>query len=875
MEVRNINFTGLGRAMSDMDCADGELSVSHNLILDNGAMRPIWTPEDSMTLLSGEELVYIHRTSNYQHFITARDGSLYFFTDESSTRKAITTFPGRTEDLGLTSIGNTLVMTSIRGLEYILYKDGGYKPLGQKPPELDIRWRLGGDRGINMDGSTLTKITATGNTSETRFDSEVRQSVSDQVASVVNRVLAKDAEENKFTSTFFVRWAYRMYNGVYMASPPVLMPINMNPLALLIKNESGVSMVVPDGALTEFYLEVNRFRCDLEYYIPNYITKMTELMEWEDVVDGIEIYVTPGIPRYDQNGTAEGIVLNTGQKWGLSYTRVDNLYAKTWLAYGAVYMLEGMTKDDKTFAEDIQNAGVFYKLKSYKIDGLVPDGIVSLEEGALKNITTSTALSSETDEYRQHEYLYADGAMVYNGRLNLFGVKGQKYNFPAGAFTVFTNGVYNGTGDDYSKVYRYSIRFVIGTDGETLNVTNVTDVYEFYEPPMYLFYPDNNATKAIIERYDSETGIYEQAVVGLTNHPILQGCYWFGGTTELSFSETTDVLTEDGETRIADYQGKVYTSEVNNPFYFPLGGINTIGTGDVTGISSVTKALSQGQFGQFPLYVFSTDGIWAMEVGNDGLYSSVKPVSRDVCVNGKSITQTDNAVMFVTEKGVMMLDGSNVVCISDMMNGRSFDVSEVDKLNTVMENAGVPSALQGVQDFMDYARVARMAYDYANSRIVLYKEGDSFCYVYSMVSTTWATLGLSIDNAVTDYPNVYVQSGAGVKNLSTRIDYDGASKVNTLLVSRPVKLGDDGFKTVDELVVRGAMDRGEGAVLLWGSHDGQRYVLIKAVEGNRIYRTSGSGYRYFRIGVAGSMKVGETLTMATAGFRRKYGNRLR
>jgi len=128
---------------------------------------------------------------------------------------------------------------------------------------------------------------------------------------------------------------------------------------------------------------------------------------------------------------------------------------------------------------------------------------------------------------------------------------------------------------------------------------------------------------------------------------------------------------------------------------------------------------------------------------------------------------------------------------------------------------------------------------------------------------------------VTDYPDVYVQKGSGVKNLSTRVDYDSKDKVATLIVTRPLKFGDDGFKTVYETVARGAMDRREGAVLLWGSHDGMEYVLIKAVRGNRIYRTGGSGYRYFRIGVVGNMNPGETLSVISVGLRRKYQNRLR
>ena len=63
------------------------------------------------------------------------------------------------------------------------------------------------------------------------------------------------------------------------------------------------------------------------------------------------------------------------------------------------------------------------------------------------------------------------------------------------------------------------------------------------------------------------------------------------------------------EQRIIDLPNKIYTSEINNPFHFPVLGINTIGTGTILGISSAVKALSEGQFGQFPLYAFTSEGV--------------------------------------------------------------------------------------------------------------------------------------------------------------------------------------------------------------------------------------------------------------------------
>lgn len=57
-------------------------------------------------------------------------------------------------------------------------------------------------------------------------------------------------------------------------------------------------------------------------------------------------------------------------------------------------------------------------------------------------------------------------------------------------------------------------------------------------------------------------------------------------------------------------------SELENPFVFPSEQTYTISNGEITGIATITAALSEGQFGEFPLYVFTEEGIWALQNGN-------------------------------------------------------------------------------------------------------------------------------------------------------------------------------------------------------------------------------------------------------------------
>ena len=874
METKDIAFTGIGRAVSDLDIQDGELSVSHNIIRDNGAMKPIWVPEDLFELEEGESLIYIHRVSGKTNFIITKNGVLFFFPGNDKER----VFIASVSDIkDVSSIGNTLVLTTGQGLHYILYKDEGYKNLGTKPPEIVLRFHLESelmkgelfkmdDVSSEVEGNVVTIV-------EADID---RVGVMELGA--VNKLIADATKDNKIVYPCFVRYAYRMYDGTsyIMHSAPILLVPNTELAPVVCAN-------YPSGVTEDGWRAMANVS-SIKFSIID-----VGISEWSDVIQSVDIFMSEQISTRNLDSIVSQIKAlddtdaGKSMNYGFFSSAGESVKSFGDMAreevgedefFGVLYDDSMIRKDYRKIIRDTSN---FYKVRSLDIKNLKTGVNLPLFEDETGDSASGVNLSSITleerlsDDYQTHDVLYADDLHVYNGRLNISGVK---------------RGLFEGYGIDAmvadvpstdASTQFWTVYTHLKKNGREVVVKNGMGwLSSFY--PLYLFYPDTDAYKMTIMKgmnVPDGSEMVDGYVLDLTSHTGLNGAVYFNGLNPAPTSIFRRLTAPTVTDSVVGVDNKVYTSEINNPFYFPLAGINTVGSGEIVGVATVTKALSQGQFGQFPLYVFATDGVWAMEVGDDGLYRSIKPISRDVCINGSSITQTDDAVLFVTEKGVMMIDGSNVSCISDMMNGRSFDVDAVSCLADVMVKESVPEELKGTHDFMDYAREGRMVYDYPNGRVLLYAPGHDHAFVFSLSSGTWATLGIGIANSVTDYPDAYIQVGSGVKNISTRMDHDGMTAVKTLIVTRPVKLGDDGYKTVYELIARGAMDRSKGAVLLWGSHDGLEYVLIKGVTGNRIYRSGGTGYRYFRIGIVGNMIPGESLSMVSVRFRRKYGNRLR
>ena len=147
MEESNIRYTGITQATSDLDCPDGDLSISHNIIRQNGAMRPIVLPDAAFTLGEGEKLLYVHSASGYKNYLYVENSTLKAFTfTENELRQDLTlnyVFSGDKINQ-IQSIGNTLIVFLEKSILYILYKNGDYKILGDELPDVYIQFGLTG-----------------------------------------------------------------------------------------------------------------------------------------------------------------------------------------------------------------------------------------------------------------------------------------------------------------------------------------------------------------------------------------------------------------------------------------------------------------------------------------------------------------------------------------------------------------------------------------------------------------------------------------------------------------------------------------------------------------------------------------------------------
>ncbi|MBD5339392.1 MAG: hypothetical protein HDR98_09800 [Bacteroides sp.] len=833
------------------------------------------------------------------------------------------------------SIGNTLLILCNDGMRYMLWKNtiSDYIALGQSIPFPEINFALESQqispqsfrvsfevpeeiRTFVVDNwATPRSTSGPGGTGTVgyrpRYTSAALSALIDRASSAVyaglNSYIAQAADDTMFTEPFFIRYALRLFDGSHVKhSAPILMiPNSAAPILPYTVIEDGSSGVFTADT------EIIHARCSLFFQIIN-----ASLKDWEDIVTHIDFYISAPIYTYDQSGEVDPGHLNTspeaekfshyGQaissdgstRAGDNHRHPSNPVADPEYSFpagnyehnvtipsGMVWNVGNRTPSEIKDAITGIQSSLFYLVSSIeigKIAAMDAFNPLDMEDKSLRNLQTRQRLE---DDYHSHHGIIPSLSHVYNSRLNLAEINLRPFpGFPLTAMTQFTGFADAGSSASPSSVKIYLYMRRDGNNGWVCHSGNPRAIpaplSETYFP-RWLFYPDSSAVEMIIEEYhaDSLKGYWR---IPLFSHPSLEGACWLRGLgkeiPEFIPSGNPDKLPDTFLTAplnsIIPQPNKIYTSEVNNPFFFPVTGINTVGTGRILGICSAAKALSQGQFGQFPLYAFTDEGVWALEVSSSGGYSAKQPITRDVCTSPDSITQIDSAVLFATDRGIMLISGSQTQCISDPLNSPDyFDFSSLPGLCAKFPEFRHPDCL-----FIDYIKNCRMAYDYVSQRIILFNPDKDYAYVYSMKTKLWGIQECSLTSVINYYPDALAMAKGEKKNYLVDLSHTDAETVCCLLVSRPLKFDSpDVMKTITTTIQRGMLPQRKEdiATILYGTRDYRNWHLVGSASGISLRTLRGTPYKAFRIVSVATLGKGDTISGCSFEVIPRLTNRLR
>lgn len=763
---------------------------------------------------------------------------------------------------------------------------------------------------------------------------------------------------NVFVYPFLIRYAVRMFDNKYaMHSAPILMiPSSLtNPLLAVLGIYSYGDYVHSgqhdsNNVMYTIAHENMQFKgMNLKYKFKGFADENGNIVsasDWEDIIKGVDLFFSSQIYSYDEHGWDDLNSVPTTFKvfhqdnnnidFGCCYSQ--NKKMNWWDIYtdetdgDPIFDYDEMCKwyynnsqyhntyrylkiplptiSKKAMMERIKETNLFYRVKQYDLTELETSDWTTYrrfaheaETAVLNRLETLPTLP---DDYVSRCRINGKVNYNYNQRLLLGNIKLQAPRWYQDA-KRFENSIFV---DMCFVIEKPEKTIYVRWDSETNNLGN----NDFGH---YIYYPDPDCKKVIVRvtQFMSQTG--RKRVIPMHEHTGLNGAYALmpdlksldAATASTEFEVYNDDLPSESSDRYYQQPNTIAMSSVANPFHFPATNFKDIGRAKVIGIAANTLDVSSGQWGQYPLYVFCSDGIIAVMIDGEGKFGGIQAVSADVLrepigLSRPTLVQTGQMLMFLTQRGVMAIAGTKIQCVSEAMEGRHFNT--VRELPDAGQNVGsFISFIRTASDdtaFRDFAASAFLAYDYAHNRILVLRPDREYQYVYSLNTGMWskeiiytnlANLQVSdmhlnddkgfggvvkplqvkpIGAAVNNYTEMYLQDRdswlyrtmgvAGENNTKQLYQYG-------YFVSRPIRFGTDEYKTITRLLHRYTHYAvGSNVKLaLYGSRDGVRY--------GRINTLRGMSYQYFIFVIFTYLKPNERYSYVSVDFETRLTNKLR
>ena len=475
------------------------------------------------------------------------------------------------------------------------------------------------------------------------------------------------------------------------------------------------------------------------------------------------------------------------------------------------------------------------------------DSLVTLESLPISAFLNNHIYDCLLDSYNQRLHIYDYKQKMFAGH-DVFdfaqvGGIGQ-YNWTS---TIYAD-------EAYIKVYGKSNLGKYSVVKKAASITE--DGVENLSIPQYwnpiVSYPDKNAYRMEVY-YRNGTQWYG---TGIDLIPSISEGYAYAMLNTLGHVSYIDMHNNmfqkldsapdiNSSNNILNQNNVLKVSDTYNPNYFPPANTYTIGNGSIIGMASLSISLSQDTFGQYPLLVFCTDGIYSMGVDTTGtgVYNNIAPFSREVCVNRNSICEIDGAVLFASSKGLMVataqgveefvptLNGKPKHGPTDNQNEKGIGLSAYKSIISHAQSTYLVDCVD-TQDFKEYVSHGDTHITYASekNKIVVYNKHKNYIYWIDIQTrnTTKLPIGISIDD--NNYPSEsYVTTDGEIILLN---ENSNKGEVDTLFQTRPIKL-DGGFHSAMRVIVRGYF-KGEddkfAVLLVLGSYDGVNWQPIGATE---------------------------------------------
>lgn len=855
---QEVILKGLTHSPSDYDCQDGELATCLNLINEDWALHPIHQPvvaEQNITLDAGDTIELVHKVTHnetiHSHYIIRKSDDTWYWMEKGGDGTKNTIDLNGFHVNAVTAVGNIVNFVGEISIKYLYWIDDNYQLFDRDNFNYGIKIDFkesdyhGGSAEISLGDEFWDYVTYESSSSGRKITGMNVNQVS-KVFNMFDAVINKNlSDKGKQWQKYFVFGvaAIRLYDGTYYS---------ISNIFKLDWNSATLASVSVDPYNKRFW---SIGPAIATYTISANIDNLDKI---SNLIQGIDIFLSKAESFVNLESAAAKYVvpeLNDIDQGDMFFTMMSGKEAANAIDSLSFYHSLFISKDE--FGKELQLKRV---------------------EGTEKSLPLANLYRSD---------LGGKCAITYNNRLHVGNVK-EGYNVDlisnitpnrANVEELKTEGIVRVKASNkefWCKVDDLGARLYYFVCVPILNVSEIT---------FYLKTGTSLFEKSTVNLHSSETTAFSFYVAGEGKENVPQ----FALPWEKSSEEEWNNIVSKYEnyktnTNALPYSSVVKVSEAENPLIFPAKNSVQVGSSIINALAANTRPISEGQFGDAPLYAFTDEGVWVLMLGEEGTYIARQPANRDICSNPKGILQIDDAVLFPTERGIMMQRGRESECITDVLDDYPFDFLSIyshstkDKTypNKLLALGNIPESDVKYVRFRKYLEEAGMIYDYYDSRIIVFNPNYTYAYVYSLKSNMWGTMHNVFNKRVNIYPESYATDKEG-KILDVYVK-EPTEKVPFFLCSRPLTLSQDAYKTMFDCITRGyfsSIQAGKCGMVLFGSNDLVNWYYVGSSANMYLRNLVGSPYKYFRLALMGNLAPKESISALSTEFQPRLQNKLR
>jgi hypothetical protein len=845
--INEIGFNGLTCSPSDYDCSDGELATCYNLIPEDNALKPVHAPAVVGKIkLTGKQVIECCHKGNvngdvYKHYIIhdksgSGDGTWWWCDVDGDTPEEIVLDSFKVSTV--CAMGNILCFIGESGTYYALWKDKTYRTFKKEDFQFNTKiW--------NDDPSLIPTFVAKYKKDEflAMYDEyspgdykfyflkkTSLEKILGDIDAAVNKRLADD--ESLFKYTTFGVCLLRLYDGTYVATSGFFVLQNKLDTTLSLKRTTT------DWDGPSFQMEMT-----LRHYSIR-VSLATDKIK--DLITGFDVYLN-----------LSDSLLDIKECYSLDYDTTTKLP-------NATYQLGFI--DKKRLYEKVDEMPL-YKVASCDIDDM--DKSIDLK----RPIGTEESFNSEMLNALD---IGASGGCLYNNRLHLFNYK-KTFPYKEYQFVRYINLETEAT-EEADILAEHSL-----ADGKKIyckfkDKAVIPAVFSLCLPNLvstdYYFKKGEECYWQRVLYYNSKT--YPWSICASYDKGIFGDIQDFSHYSPIEYNEKL-ALAEKSDMVVSSSQSSILVSKAENPMVFPAKNSVSVGSSTIRALAANTQPISEGQFGDAPLYAFTDEGVWMLMLDSEGVYQSRQPVNREICTNTSGILQTDDAILYASDRGIIMQQGRSSKCITEALDDYPFDYNTMPHSREILATGEIPSI--GVAYRMpirQYLKEAEMVFDYYNSRLVLFNPNCKYAYIYSLRSGMWGTIPNTFRSRVNIYPQAYAVNTDG--RIVDLYNPDADEYVPYFFCTRPMTLdAANVHKTIFSLIVRGYFqpDVKKCGIALYASNNLFDWVLVSTSATQYLRGIAGTPYKYFRIACIGNLRPEESISGCSIDVQPRWNNKLR